>query len=67
MVSGAAGAVGSVVVQIGKIKGCRVIGIAGAQEKLDWLTQELGADAAINYKEKSAAQLQAELAKLCPE
>jgi NADPH-dependent curcumin reductase CurA len=50
VVSGAAGAVGSIVVQIGKVLGCRVIGIAGSQAKRDWLTS-LGADATINYKE----------------
>jgi NADPH-dependent curcumin reductase len=50
VVSGAAGAVGSVVGQIAKIKGCRVVGIAGGREKCDYLTSELGFDAAIDYK-----------------
>jgi NADPH-dependent curcumin reductase CurA len=50
VVSGAAGAVGSVVGQIAKIKGARVIGIAGGQEKCDWIVDELGFDAAIDYK-----------------
>jgi NADPH-dependent curcumin reductase CurA len=50
VVSGAAGAVGSVVGQIAKIKNCRVIGIAGGQEKCRWLVEELGFDAAIDYK-----------------
>jgi len=50
LVSGAAGAVGSAVGQIAKIKGCRVIGVAGSQEKVDYLIQELGFDAAFNYK-----------------
>ena len=50
VVSGAAGAVGSVVGQIAKIKGCRVIGIAGGAEKCRWLVEELGFDAAIDYK-----------------
>ncbi len=50
VVSAAAGAVGNVVGQIGKIKGCRVVGIAGSDEKCNWLTQELGFDAAVNYK-----------------
>ncbi len=50
VVSGAAGAVGSVVGQIAKIKGCRVIGIAGGAEKCGWLVDELGFDAAIDYK-----------------
>jgi NADPH-dependent curcumin reductase CurA len=50
VVSGAAGAVGSVAGQIARIKGCRVVGIAGGREKCEWLTQELGFDAAIDYK-----------------
>jgi NADPH-dependent curcumin reductase len=50
VVSAAAGATGSVVGQIGKIHGCRVVGIAGTDEKCKWLTEELGFDAAINYK-----------------
>lgn len=50
VVSAAAGSVGSLVGQIGKIKGCRVIGIAGGREKCDWLTGELGFDAAVDYK-----------------
>src|SRR5512136_376842 len=53
VVSAAAGAVGSLVGQIGKIKGCRVIGIAGSAEKCRWITDELGFDAAINYKTES--------------
>jgi len=52
-VSAAAGAVGSVAVQIAKIKNCYTIGSAGSQQKCDWLTNELGIDAAINYKEGS--------------
>jgi NADPH-dependent curcumin reductase len=50
VVSGAAGAVGNVAGQIARIKGCRVVGIAGGPEKCEWLTQELGFDAAIDYK-----------------
>jgi NADPH-dependent curcumin reductase CurA len=50
VVSGAAGAVGSVVGQLAKIRGCRVVGIAGGPEKCRWLTDELGFDAAIDYK-----------------
>jgi len=50
VVSGAAGAVGSVVGQIAKIKGCRVVGIAGGAEKCRYLVEELGFDAAIDYK-----------------
>jgi NADPH-dependent curcumin reductase CurA len=49
-VSAAAGSVGSLVGQIAKIKGCRVVGIAGGGEKCDWLTRELGFDAAVDYK-----------------
>jgi NADPH-dependent curcumin reductase CurA len=50
-VSAAAGAVGSIAAQIAKIKGCYVIGSAGSDEKCRWLTEELGLDAAINYKQ----------------
>ncbi len=50
VVSGAAGAVGSVVGQIARIKGCRVVGIAGGAEKCKYLVDELGFDAAIDYK-----------------
>ncbi|WP_418285015.1 NADP-dependent oxidoreductase [Halorubrum sp. DTA46] len=50
VVSGAAGAVGSVVGQIAKRNGCRVVGFAGSDEKTAWLTEDLGFDAAINYK-----------------
>jgi NADPH-dependent curcumin reductase CurA len=53
VVSAAAGATGSVAGQIGKIFGCRVVGIAGTDEKCKWLTEELGFDAAINYKHSS--------------
>jgi len=51
LVSAAAGAVGNVVGQVAKIHGCRVVGVAGSDAKCAWLTQELGFDAAINYKE----------------
>ncbi len=50
VVSGAAGAVGTVVGQIAKIKGCRVVGIAGGPDKCRWIVDELGFDAAIDYK-----------------
>src|SRR5262245_47017962 len=50
VVSGAAGAVGTVVGQIAKIKGCRAVGIAGGREKCDYLVRELGFDGAIDYK-----------------
>lgn len=51
VVSAAAGSVGSIVGQIAKIKGCRVIGIAGGEEKCHWLTSTLGFDAAVDYKD----------------
>jgi hypothetical protein len=50
VVSAAAGATGSIAGQIGKIHGCRVVGIAGTDEKCKWISDELGFDAAINYK-----------------
>jgi NADPH-dependent curcumin reductase len=56
VVSGAAGSVGSVAGQIGKLKGCRVIGIAGGQEKCAWIVRELGFDAAIDYKSDDVRQ-----------
>lgn len=64
VVSGAAGAVGSVAGQIAKLKGCRVVGIAGSQEKLDYLTKELGFDAAINYKSEN---VYVQLKEACPD
>ncbi|MEH2509671.1 NADPH-dependent curcumin reductase CurA [Nitrobacteraceae bacterium AZCC 1564] len=50
VVSAAAGSVGSIVGQIAKIKGCHVIGVAGGKDKCNWLTSELGFDAAVDYK-----------------
>lgn len=50
VVSGAAGATGSVAGQIAKLKGARVVGIAGSDDKCKWLTEELGFDVAVNYK-----------------
>ena len=64
VVSGAAGAVGMVVGQIAKIKGCRVIGIAGSDEKIQMLKEELGFDDAINYK--TTTDMKKALAKACP-
>lgn len=56
VVSGAAGATGSIAGQIARISGCRVIGIAGSREKCAWLTEDLGFDAAINYAEDDVAE-----------
>jgi len=64
VVSGAAGAVGSVVGQIAKIKDCRAVGIAGADDKVAYLTGELGFDAALNYK--TVDDYYAKLKELCP-
>jgi NADPH-dependent curcumin reductase len=64
VVSGGAGAVGSVVGQIAKIKGCKVIGIAGGTDKVDYMLNELGFDAAIDYK---VGNLKAALKAACPD
>ncbi|XP_070491673.1 prostaglandin reductase 1-like isoform X1 [Chironomus tepperi] len=53
VVTGAAGAVGTLVGQVAKLKGCRVIGFAGSDDKCKWLETELGFDKAINYKTKN--------------
>ena len=63
VVSAAAGAVGSVVGQIGKIVGCRVVGIAGNDEKCAWIKDDLGFDEAVNYKSGSVYE---NLKKACP-
>lgn len=63
VVSTAAGAVGSLVGQIGKIKGCRVVGLTGTDEKCAWI-KELGFDAAINYKSENVAE---SLQQHCPQ
>lgn len=63
VVSGAAGATGSVVGQIAKIRGCKVVGIAGSDEKCRWLTEELGFDVAINYRTMNVASA---LKESCP-
>jgi NADPH-dependent curcumin reductase CurA len=65
VVSGAAGATGSLVVQLGKILGCRVVATAGTDDKCAWLTKELGADAAINYRK--AGDLAAAVRQACPQ
>jgi NADPH-dependent curcumin reductase CurA len=64
VVSGAAGSVGSIAGQIARIKGCRVIGIAGGEQKCRWLVEELGFDAAIDYR---AGNLRAELKTHAPD
>jgi NADPH-dependent curcumin reductase CurA len=66
LVSGAAGAVGSVVGQIGKIKGCRTIGIAGGAEKCRRLIEDYGFDVAIDYRGKTVAQLSADIKAAAP-
>ena len=63
VVSAAAGAVGSLAGQIAKLRGARVVGIAGGQEKCRWLTDELGFDAAIDYKHENVAEA---LGRHCP-
>jgi NADPH-dependent curcumin reductase CurA len=55
VVSGAAGATGSVVCQIAKLKGAKVLGLAGSDDKVEWL-KELGCDDALNYKSENFAQ-----------
>jgi NADPH:quinone reductase len=64
VVSGAAGAVGSLVGQIAKIKGCRAVGVAGTDEKVAWIVDELGFDGAFNYK--TTENYGAKLKELCP-
>lgn len=64
VVTGAAGAVGSLVGQIAKIKGCTVIGFAGSDDKCQWLKEELGFDVAINYK---TADIESALKEAAPE
>jgi NADPH-dependent curcumin reductase CurA len=64
VVSAASGAVGSVVGQLAKLKGCRVVGIAGGKEKCDYVVKELGFDACVDYK---AGKLEADLATATPD
>jgi NADPH-dependent curcumin reductase CurA len=65
VVSGAAGAVGMVVGQIAKLKGCRVVGIAGTDEKINMLKEEFGFDEGINYK--TAGDLKEAVGAACPD
>lgn len=64
LVSGAAGATGSVAGQIARLKGCRVVGIAGGSRKCDWLKEQAGFDEVIDYKSGDVAQ---RIAETCPE
>ncbi len=64
VVSAAAGAVGSMVGQIGKIQGCQVVGIAGSDDKCRWLTETAGFDAAINYRSENVGEA---LDRHCPD
>ena len=64
LVSGAAGSTGSVAAQIGKILGCRVIGVAGGPRKCEWLIDELGLDGAIDYRQGSLIE---QVQQVCPE
>jgi NADPH-dependent curcumin reductase CurA len=64
VISGAAGATGSIVGQIAKLKGCTVIGITGSDQKVNFLVEELGFDKAINYK---STNFQSSLKEACPE
>ncbi|MFP6655965.1 MAG: NADP-dependent oxidoreductase [Myxococcota bacterium] len=64
LVSGAAGATGSVAAQIAKLKGCRVIGIAGGPTKVDWLLEQAKLDGAIDYKSED---VRTRIGELCPD
>ena len=64
-VSAASGAVGSIAAQIGRIMGCRVVGSAGSDEKVAWLRNELGLDAAFNHR--TVTSMDAAIARHCPE
>ncbi|WP_201526064.1 MULTISPECIES: NADP-dependent oxidoreductase [Psychrobacter] len=64
VVSGAAGSVGSIASQIARIKGCKVIGIAGSPKKIDYLENDLGLDKGINYKETD--DMEAAIKEACP-
>ncbi|MCA9535245.1 MAG: NADP-dependent oxidoreductase [Myxococcales bacterium] len=63
LVSAAAGGVGSIVGQLAKLRGCRVVGLTGSDDKCEWLCGELGFDAALNYK---TANLSQQLKDVCP-
>jgi NADPH-dependent curcumin reductase CurA len=65
LVSGAAGAVGSIAGQIAKIHGCRVVGVAGSEDKVGYITRELGFDAGFNYK--TLDNYVTKLKEICPQ
>lgn len=69
LISGAAGAVGSYAGQIAKLYDCYVVGIAGSQSKIDWIVNDLGFDAGINYKEyhSDSKKMRRKLIELFPE
>ncbi len=64
VVSAASGAVGQVVGQLGKLKGCRVVGVAGSEDKCRYVTEELGFDACVNHRDEALPQA---LAAACPD
>lgn len=64
LVSAAAGGIGSIVVQLARISGCRVVGVAGGPEKCAWLRQDVGVDATVDYK---AGDLAGQLKTACPQ
>ena len=65
LISAAAGATGSMATQIAKLRGCKVVGVVGGDEKATLITQTLGADAAVNYK--TCGNLTAAITEACPE
>lgn len=64
LISAAAGAVGNVAGQIAKIKGCKVVGITSSKEKADWLINQIGFDAVVNYKSENFYK---EIRSACPD
>lgn len=66
VVSGAAGAVGSAVGQIAKLKGCRTVGVAGGEHKISYITSECGYDAGLDYKSVEPHEYGGKLRELCP-
>ena len=65
LISAAAGATGSMATQIAKLRGCKVVGVVGGDDKAELIAQTLGADAAINYK--TCGDLTAAITEVCPE